>query len=588
MGDISKLRYSRSAHLYIVNDVCGSVLRNEQERAGVADYRCSAQIIKRSAGKSSIAAAAYRSASRLVDERTGLIHDYTRKQGVTHAEVLTPEATPDWMHDRAQLWNTVEAVERRKDAQLAREFQLSLPHELNDDQRRDLVRGFVQEQFVGKGMIADLAIHAPSAEGDQRNHHAHVMLTMRTLTGDGFGNKARDWNSPDQLQEWREQWAHHQNRELERCGHPARVDHRSFESQGVDREPSQHLGPVANDMERNGKASRIGDENRDRLKSNSDRARDHAEAVELAHRIAREKERLGQWAEMKRRELDNAQDLSKLDLAQKHDRQKSNLEAQFEERHGTARATIKAELQAVEKRLSAKGVKKILRTVFGQTRADQTAQDSFTVTLGNIEQREIEERQALAKRQEVERRKEARRMAKNKDRLEKGVKTATERRQADGWKASSPRGSKRGTTRTGRPDRAKEAQSALPLPSQDKTPLRDVADALKGWFAKEADQPPTPKPKAPANDHAPTLKKKPKKTPKPAPEVKGSNEPDLATKKRTIDSVLDKYRANVSRPWDSATKSQDNDRRPWDSGLGRDNDEGGRERSPTSPKEPKR
>ena len=163
----------------------------------MADYRLSAQVIKRSDGRSAIAAAAYRSAERLLDERTGLTSDYSRKDGVTHAEIVAPDNTPDWMHDRAQLWNAVEAVERRKDAQLAREVQLSLPHELTDEQRKELVLGFVKEQFVAKGMIADIAIHAPSADGDQRNHHAHVMLTMRTLTNEGFGNKARDWNSPE-------------------------------------------------------------------------------------------------------------------------------------------------------------------------------------------------------------------------------------------------------------------------------------------------------------------------------------------------------------------------------------------------------
>ena len=126
------------------------------------------------------------------------------------------------MHDRSQLWNAVEAVERRKDAQLAREIQLSLPHELTAEQRKELVVGFVQEQFVDHGMIAGIALHAPSAKGDQRNHHAHVMLTMRELTGEGFGNKERDWNSPDLLEQWREQWALHQNRALERHGYPCR------------------------------------------------------------------------------------------------------------------------------------------------------------------------------------------------------------------------------------------------------------------------------------------------------------------------------------------------------------------------------
>lgn len=546
---------SRNAHLYIVNNVCGSFLRNKQERARVADYRFSANVISRSKGQSSIASAAYRSAERLIDERTGEIHDYTRKDGVTHSRVYSPEGTPEWMHDRAQLWNAVEAVERRKDAQLSREIQLSLPHELTDDQRKALVVGFVQEQFVTRGMVADLAIHAPSAEGDTRNHHAHVMLTMRTLTGDGFGNKARDWNSPDQLTEWREQWAHHQNRELERHGHSARVDHRSFEAQGVDREPTQHLGPVASDMERKGKASRIGDENRERLAVNSNRVADHVALAYVLSAVDFQKSKLDRWADHKRKDLENAQDLGKLDLAQKHDRQKSTLERKLDETYGTAKATVKAELQSVEKRLEAKGIKKALRSIFGQSRADHSARADLTATLENMESREKEQRQALGQRQDSDRRTDARRMSQNKDRLEKGIRTATERREAEGWKPTSPRGTKR----VGRPDRAKQAKSAqTPAPKSEPRP-ESSTEPIKGRFKLEA----TP------------------------PEVKASDAPTLADEKRATGHVLDEFKGNAKRPWESAALSQDN-KRPWESGLAKGKG-ATRERSPTDkPTEPKK
>ena len=126
----------------------------------MADYRLSAKVISRGNGQSSVASAAYRAGARLEDLRTGEIHDYTRKGGVVYSATLAPENTPDWMRDRGQLWNAVEQVEKRRDAQLAREIQLSLPHELTPDQRRDLLVGFVQEQFVDRGMIADVALHA--------------------------------------------------------------------------------------------------------------------------------------------------------------------------------------------------------------------------------------------------------------------------------------------------------------------------------------------------------------------------------------------------------------------------------------------
>ncbi|MEO1187602.1 MAG: MobQ family relaxase, partial [Pseudomonadota bacterium] len=439
----------RSAHLYIASDVCVPFLEKRKTKTAMADYRLSAQAISRSKGQSSVASAAYRAGARLIDERTGEIHDYGRKGGVVHSEVMAPEATPEWMHDRAQLWNAVEAVERRKDAQLAREVQLSLPHELEPDQRQELVRSFVQEQFVDRGMIADVAIHAPSDQGDLRNHHAHIMLTMRELSGDGFGNKNRDWNSPDMLNEWREEWANHQNRALERHGHSSRVDHRSYEAQGVDREPTQHLGPVASDMERNGKASRIGDENRAIANDNADRALDHAESARLAAEIAREKWKFGEWAEYKRGEIENAQKLADLDLSQKHDRQLARLEKNLADIYGPAKATMKAEIETIAARMEAKGVRKLVRSVFGLEGRDKANLQKLESTLAGIERREDECRQALANRQQQDLKKEQERQEGNRRRLEKGIQTAREKRELSDWKPKSVKSRSSQKTRSG-------------------------------------------------------------------------------------------------------------------------------------------
>ena len=198
--------------------------------------------------------------------------DYRRRRGVVHAEILAPEDTPDWMRDREQLWNAVERVEKRKDAQLAREIELALPYELTAAQRLDLLRGFVGAEFVGRGMIADLVVHLPDRQGDPRNHHAHVLLTMRNLAGEGFGPKVRDWNAVEQLEEWRERWAGAVNRALEQHGHAERVDHRSLAEQGIDREPEPKQGPVATEMERDGKNSHAGDDRRAAQERNRQRA----------------------------------------------------------------------------------------------------------------------------------------------------------------------------------------------------------------------------------------------------------------------------------------------------------------------------
>jgi hypothetical protein len=257
----------------------------------MASYHFSHAIVSRKKGQSVVASAAYRSGTELEDTRAGKTFDYTRRSGVLHAEIITPDNTPDWMSDREQLWNAVEAAEKRKDAQLARHIEVALPHELTPEQRLELVREFVRDEFVSKGMIADIAMHAPDREGDQRNYHAHILLTMRVLTGDGFGNKCREWN-PDftraqeegraktgfvvqtsQLEQWRSTWADYTNRALEREGIEARVDHRSLAEQGIEREAEFHLGWAASEMERRGEATDRGDELRDIHARNEERAR---------------------------------------------------------------------------------------------------------------------------------------------------------------------------------------------------------------------------------------------------------------------------------------------------------------------------
>ncbi len=217
----------------------------------MAIYHMSAKVIGRSSGRSATASAAYRSGEVIADSRTGEVHDYQqRRSSVRYKEILAPAGSPAWATDRAMLWNAVEAGEKRKDAQLCREVILALPDELSEDARRELVRGYVAEQYVARGMVADVAIHTPSRKGDERNHHAHVLLTMRSLEGEVFGAKAREWNDPALLEQWRESWALHVNAALERAGREERIDHRSLEAQGIERMPTRHMGPAVVGMMR--------------------------------------------------------------------------------------------------------------------------------------------------------------------------------------------------------------------------------------------------------------------------------------------------------------------------------------------------
>lgn len=225
----------------------------------MAIYHLSAKVIGRSAGRSATGAAAYRAAEVVRDERTGIVHDYTRKGGVEHREILAPDNAPAWMRDREALWNAVEKAEARKDAQLAREVEVALPRELSCEQRLELVKGFVREEFVARGMVADVAVHNPRHPDGEERPHAHVMLTMRCLTTEGFGPKDRSWNAKDVLEGWRERWEAHANRALGRAGHDERIDHRSLADRGIDREPQPKLGPVAMALERRGVPTERGD-----------------------------------------------------------------------------------------------------------------------------------------------------------------------------------------------------------------------------------------------------------------------------------------------------------------------------------------
>ena len=211
----------------------------------MAIYHLHAQVISRSSGRSAVAASAYRAGVRLVSDRDGLIHDYTRKGGITYSAMLAPDGAPAWALDRAQLWDRVEATERRKDAQLCREFDIALPVELSNAAKADLISGWVQRELVALGMVAQIDGHHWSGD----NPHAHVMATLRPIEGDGFGKKAREWNRPEVLEHLRQSWAEAANAALAAAGQDARIDHRTLAAQGIAREPTQHLGPQAHSYE---------------------------------------------------------------------------------------------------------------------------------------------------------------------------------------------------------------------------------------------------------------------------------------------------------------------------------------------------
>jgi len=247
----------------------------------MAIYHFSAKVVSRANGSSAVAAAAYRSASELHDDRLGRDHDFSNKAGVIHSEVMLSQGAPERLNDRTTLWNEVEAGEKRKDAQLAREVEFSIPREMNEKQGVQLARDFVKKQFVDRGMVADLNVHWDKAKDGTPKPHAHVMMTMRDVGPDGFGKKNRDWNSTELLKDWREAWSAHVNERMAELGLEGRIDHRSYEAQGIELEPQHKIGPAASrrpeqglEAERIEDHTRIARENGDRIIANPNVALD--------------------------------------------------------------------------------------------------------------------------------------------------------------------------------------------------------------------------------------------------------------------------------------------------------------------------
>ncbi|MDP3526109.1 MAG: Ti-type conjugative transfer relaxase TraA [Hoeflea sp.] len=238
----------------------------------MAIYHLHVKVIGRKAGSSAVASAAYRSASRLRDERIDRVQDFSAKRGVVHSEIMLPEGAPEQWSDREQLWNDVEAFEVRKDAQLAREVEFAIPREMTQVQGIETARDFVQSEFVDRGMVADLNVHWDIGEDGMPKPHAHVMITMRSVDENGFGPKVREWNRTEMVERWRERWAEHVNERLAELDIDASIDHRSLEAQGIGLEPQNQIGAPAQRIEIEGiEAADRADMHREIARNNGER-----------------------------------------------------------------------------------------------------------------------------------------------------------------------------------------------------------------------------------------------------------------------------------------------------------------------------
>lgn len=253
----------------------------------MAVFHFNTAIVGRSSGRSSVHAAAYAAREDLTDERTGITYRYARKSAdIVASWVWLPKGAPDKLRDRSALWNAAEKAEKRKDAQLARRVILALPHELTPEQQQHLLKDFIRENFVRKGLAVDASIHKPDAEGDERNDHAHLLVTTRVVGVDGFATKKdRESNGKKALRAWRKDWEKKVNRQLERYGHTARISMDTLEAQGIEREPQIHKGQGATALERKGMQTERGDQLRE-IANDNDRRR--AVANDLGRAIGKE------------------------------------------------------------------------------------------------------------------------------------------------------------------------------------------------------------------------------------------------------------------------------------------------------------
>ena len=244
-------------------------------RGVICGYHCTAKPLRFGKGQSAVHTAAYNARERLYQELEGrATRDYSREGEVLFKGIFAPEGAPEWTQDRQELWNRAEAAERqKKNGQPARNMIVGLPHELNQQEREWMLKDFARETFARKGMIADVAMHAPDAKGDERNYHAHILLTMRKLDGEEFAKtKCREWNQKEQLAEWREQWASKGAKALHRAGHPVAAErwrhgHKTYAEQRAaalergdnefaeslgNREPTFHNGGKSTALDRSG------------------------------------------------------------------------------------------------------------------------------------------------------------------------------------------------------------------------------------------------------------------------------------------------------------------------------------------------
>jgi len=312
----------------------------------MAIYHCSTKTVNRSSGRTAVASSAYRAGEKLEDERTGLTHDFTRKDGVAHSEVIS---NLDIKIDRGELWNLAEKSENRKDARTAREWVIALPDELDADQRKDLAKDFARSLVDRYGVIADLAIHEPSKGGNDKNHHAHIMLTTRKAELDPENNliltvkaeielsnaKRKTLNmgtTQEDIKQIRAMWADLANHALERAGYREKIDHRSYADQNNGLQATIHEGTSVTQLRRQGIDTEISRYNDHVKQHNAQHLKQQQQRTDsvLQHGLNRAEQGFEQWQknqEAKRLEQERQAEIQRQQKLEQQQAERANRKA---------------------------------------------------------------------------------------------------------------------------------------------------------------------------------------------------------------------------------------------------------------------
>lgn len=350
----------------------------------VFELHAPVKVVQRSKGRSAVAAAAYRSGESLEDERTGITHDYTRKHGIEMTALLLPDNAPEFAHDRSALWNRAEAAEKHPRAQTAREIEISFPHEFNVKQRREAAQR-IGQLIVARGYAADIAMHQPAPKSDKRNHHCHILWTTRKFENDGWAKtKERTFDDlkkgPEEIKKLREEVAGVLNNIATRERLPVYVEHLSYETRGEELEPTHHMGPMATEIERDGRKSHIGEKNREIMARNEQRRQLHQQKKVIDLELAR--------LELREKGRQTAQDDPRETFYREaQERRGALLEAQARE-FGAKERELRLEAVRLSRSLAnAKVITRMLRYFSGRAKADRESLSKIKGELETIHQR---------------------------------------------------------------------------------------------------------------------------------------------------------------------------------------------------------